>query len=41
MRILWLLLFSAAAAVELDVDDPGMFNREVKEKKQKREKKTD
>lgn len=30
MRILWLLLLSAAAAVELDVDDPGMFRQEAK-----------
>lgn len=37
MRISWLLLLSTAAAVELDVDDSGMFKHEAKEK----EKETD
>lgn len=36
MRISWLLLLSTAVAVELDVDDPGMFKHEAKEKKRKR-----
>lgn len=36
MRISWLLLLSTAAAVELDVDDPGMFKHGAKEKKRKK-----